>query len=1001
MANPTLLRLILLPLLPAALFAAAHGAEGLATPPPKTVDYKRTDALFYTRADVLHAAPGAVILDPSAFAQNGDTYTYAPRKQAPEVLYLETHSDWIEPITPPDMPASLNIAPDAMQIREPQGDVQAAMPNAPATFAPVTDGMTLPNGAVIKTGPNSTAAVLFGGVASARLMPGSEAAVQQTVAPQSRSAEIDLTAGGVFSKIGTQPGVSSEYQVHTPFGNAIAQAGDFAAVVTGESTDVWVAQGTVDLLQPDGRKFGSVAATGAGPLRRLRYPAYPPGVAGSSGASALMETDARTFTALLNFIPMANQKLAALHAKEAKGTPLTANEQAYLARIKQVPAVIMLRLVEPPAPPPAPIAVAPPAPPAPPAPLTVVLAANGSLHFKGAILGLEEFQTRLKALLAAQPDQALVLKASTKAPYGKFQAVVASIRSAPVKDFSIAQPEPQPPAPAPPPAPPVAATPPAPVPAPVIPVMPALPAAPAVPAVPAEPAIAAAPPANPVKPAGPPKPLTVLVHQDGTVGFQGKRSSLTEFRSKVKAMVKATPDRELVIKAGPKVNYDRVKAVLDICADAQVSHVTAPTPPSLSASPVVTAIPAKPAAPEPPPVVLRPSAAEGTPGLPEIPPLPAPANAPEAAPAANTAVNDAPVPAALTLDAAGNLTLDGAPITEDELKGKLAELAKTNPKNPLVLTKQPKVTRAQWQHYVALCHSMKLRLLVKNAPASAADAAPPEIASTPPVPRPAAGEGSPSPAPAIPAVPVDGNPAPHLAAMPMTEDPVPVEIELTPDGQISFLGETVTEDELRSRLDGVAKNNPTEPILVLKDEKVRHDQLEKVVTLCHEAKLKVRVKTVKSSDSSSAMAPHKAAAPAVAATGDAPSPERILPVEIGLATDGQTTLDGSKVGPDNLQLMLAAIAKANPRQPVVIVKEGDVAPDKLDAVVAVCRSVNLPLKVKEARLFSPPPPPVAADDSASEQNLPTPAVHMHPPLGALSTDAGAAPPAATATTTGP
>ena len=71
--------------------------------------------------------------------------------------------------------------------------------------------MALPNGAVVKTGADGTAAVLFGGVDSARLMPNSSAAVQQTVTAQSRSVEVDLTAGGVFSKVGTQVGVAGTY----------------------------------------------------------------------------------------------------------------------------------------------------------------------------------------------------------------------------------------------------------------------------------------------------------------------------------------------------------------------------------------------------------------------------------------------------------------------------------------------------------------------------------------------------------------------------------------------------------------------------------------------------------------------------------------------------------------------------------------------------------------------------------------------------------------------
>jgi len=263
------------------------------------------------------------------------------------------------------MPASLGVPPDEMQIREPQGDVQAALPSAPANFVPVTDGMTLPNGAVVKTGADGTAAVLFGGVDSARLMPNSEAAVQQTVTAQSRSAEVDLTSGGVFSKVGTQIGVKGDYSVHTPCAAAVAQGGDFVTLATHNRTDVWVAQGTVQLVPVPGSvsKNDLVATSdGISALKLIRFPQI-------SDPHLAMMADEETLTAILNFIPLANQKIKALRDKMANGVTLTANEQNYLNRIKSVPCLIKLAFVKPPASAPAPAVVATPiAPVAPPTP---------------------------------------------------------------------------------------------------------------------------------------------------------------------------------------------------------------------------------------------------------------------------------------------------------------------------------------------------------------------------------------------------------------------------------------------------------------------------------------------------------------------------------------------------------------------------------------------------------------------------------------------------------
>jgi len=1301
MAKPNLLRTLVLLLLALALCHAARGAEDLPTPgaASKSAQYKRADAKFYARGDVLKADPAAVILPPTAFAQNGEIYTYTPKKKAPHVIYAEVPNDWIEPITPPDMPASLNIAPDAMQVREPHGDVQVAMPSAPTTFSPAADGEPLPNGAVVKTGANSTAAILFGGVDSARLMPNSEAAVQQAVASTSRAAEVDLTVGGVFSKVGTQPGVQSDYQVHTPYGTALAAGGDFVTLLTNNRIDLWVAAGTVELLQPDGRKFGAATSDGKGPLKLIRYPAMNAGV---------IEADADSLSTILGFIPMANQKLAALHQKAAANVPLTSNEQAYLARIKQVPALIKLELIIPPpafitvqadgkvdfmsqtltadqlrgvltayapiaiqpevgvkadpgvsyadfqaviaackatpglkykvvgetptAPPPplaaqdvvvlangmvklngavmkideftaklkviigtapevtftvhaapkaryidltavidackgapvknltidlppvlwhtvvahldgtiefdgvtmnldqfsadlkAAVALFPDAPitlhsnpamdytkfkaiadacnaagakqvtiiqpapqPPPPPSLRALVLADGTVKFQDATLKLAEFTTKIKDALTAAPDAPVTIKAdpkanladvsaayeavkaagpknyhlllpaarelavtvhgdssilfhgmtvsadafaneikaavalypdapivihsNPKADYTKFQAVVDACHATSAKEVTVVQPAPQPPKP-------VAVTPPAsqtppptvPAPAPEKPAAPPQPLtvivhgdgsikfqgktlqideftakikeavaahpdlavilhsnpkmdyakfqavvdacknAPAkevdvVPPAPQPPAPAATPvatgsttPPAPAAPPAPAKPLTVYVHDDGTVGFQGKRGTLDEFKTKVAAMVTATPTRELIIKtAGAKVPYANVKAVLDACSDAHVAHVTAPEPPAAPAVPAVAAeTPSTNAAPAAP-----------------TPPAPAP-------------VNDKAIPAQIDLAADGSLKLDGMAITEDDLKAKLADIKASNPKNPLVMLKQPGVTRKQWMHFVDLAHSMGLKLLVKDGKAPAI----PPMAATPPALRPSAAEGGPTiqpppapePAPAAP-TPTPTTETPSTNAPPAitsAEESVPVEIELTSDGLIAFLGETVSDAELQKRLNNVARANVKEPVLIVKDEKVTHEQLQHVLDMCRAARLKFKVKVVKSSDTG-ALQPHATLPlalqppPSAGAPGDDMAAPKILPIEIGLGTKGRITFEGHSVSLDELKARLATVAQGNPSQPVVITRQPDVTDGSLDALVTVCQGVSPQLKisVKTAPAFLP------------------------------------------------
>jgi biopolymer transport protein ExbD len=432
-----LFRFILLLLMATATVRGIQAAEM----PTSQAEYKRSDMNFYWQTDVLKAYPSATILSEDNFNRKGDSYLYASYKKAPKAVYVKVVHDWIEPITPPDKPASMGIAPDAMQIREPHGDVEVALPSAPASFSPVTEGMALPNGSVVRTGANGTAAVLFGGVNSARLIPNSEAAVQQTVTPKSRSTEVDLTAGAVFSKVGKQEGVKEDYEVHTPFGVAAARGTDFVTAVMPARTDVWIAQGTVELDQPDGRKVGTVSSEGTGALKIIRYPLMP-------DSHQAMMADSETMTAAMNFIPLADQKIKALRDKMANGVSLTPTEQDYLKRIKEVPCLIKLALVEAAAlvsPPVAP-SEAPPAAaeaslsethlPTPLKPMNAVVRLDGKVNFQGVTLNPMEFESRLQALMKTSPDQPIVIKAGKKVGYEKLKPVFDACTNASVKNVS-------------------------------------------------------------------------------------------------------------------------------------------------------------------------------------------------------------------------------------------------------------------------------------------------------------------------------------------------------------------------------------------------------------------------------------------------------------------------------------------------------------------------------------------------------------------------------------
>ena len=331
--------------------------------PETQSEYRQADTNFYLRGDLYKADPGALILSNDAATNIGGSYLINTRPHPPQFLYLQQTQEWLEPITPPNMPASLNCPSDAMQVREPQGDVQVALPAAPASFHAVRSGMTIPDGAVVRTGDNSSVAVLFGGVDSVRLAPNTQAAVQMKVTAGVRDAEVDIRSGMVFSKVGQRVGEREAYAVHTPFGIASAHGTDYVTIILSRRVDVWVAQGTVELASPDGAKQTTVS-TGNEPLQVMRYPLAP------NDAAANMDS-AESLTALLNFIPMANQKLKALAERTRGGDHLTDKEKEYIGRIRKVVSLIKLETIngaapEIAAPTPAPIkpvvAVKPPKP---------------------------------------------------------------------------------------------------------------------------------------------------------------------------------------------------------------------------------------------------------------------------------------------------------------------------------------------------------------------------------------------------------------------------------------------------------------------------------------------------------------------------------------------------------------------------------------------------------------------------------------------------------------
>ncbi len=755
------------------LFALTLGCTAWAKTDAKEAEYKRSDADYYLKADVLKADPTAVIIAQGNYTQKGDSYFIVPKIKAPKEIYIQVLKDWVEPITPPDEPLSLGVAPDAMQIREPQGDVQVAYPSAPATFLPATNGLTIPNGSIIKTGANGTAAILFGGVDSARLIPNSQISVEQSVTADFRTTKLDLTSGAVFSKVGQRIGEKQDYTVHTPYGVAAARGTDFVTVALPTRTDVWVAQGTVQLTQPDGTVVGTVKSEGTGALKIIRFPVSP-------DANQALMASAQTMTTAFDFIPTVNLKLKALRDKVAAGTPLTDREQDYLKRIKEIPCLIKLALVE--TPPPAPVVVPPPAAPTPPpAPIDLDLRTDGKVDFQGATLTLAELKQKLADLAKTTPDQPIVVKPADKSESKTVKKIEALCHEAKFKnvtvDNSIAEKAAADKAAADKAAADKAAA------------DKAAAAKAAADKAAADKAAAdkaaadkaAAKKAAADKVAAEAKlpPIHLAVHADGKVDYQGASLSLDDLKPKLTDLANATPGQPVIVEKAEPLEKGSLHKVADLCKACKLTSVT------ISKAP----------APTPPP---------------------APAPTPTAPAVAAAPVNLTPIDIEVRAD--GKVDYQGATLTLDDLKSKLADLAKATPDQPVVVKRKEHLEKGQFRKAVDVVKASKLTKIK-------IDKTEPPAAAAPVVP--------PAPLPAAPA-------APSAPALPPAME-LPLNLQLRPDGKVDFDSATLTLHELKPKLEEIAKATPQREIIILGKEKVSSHQVKRVVALCTEARLKATV----------------------------------------------------------------------------------------------------------------------------------------------------------------
>jgi hypothetical protein len=132
-----------------------------------------------------------------------------------------------------------------MKLVELQGAVTVHTPGG--GFEEGADGLVIPSGSVVTTGPDSSVAVFMGGINSVRLLPDSEVAITHHLEGSVRYTMIDLHRGTAFSRIGRRDGETQHYEVHTPEGTAIAKGTEIADSYFNGHHYVFIVKGTVGL----------------------------------------------------------------------------------------------------------------------------------------------------------------------------------------------------------------------------------------------------------------------------------------------------------------------------------------------------------------------------------------------------------------------------------------------------------------------------------------------------------------------------------------------------------------------------------------------------------------------------------------------------------------------------------------------------------------------------------------------------------------------------------
>ncbi len=263
--------------------------------------------------DVRQQFPSEPILGSDFAVRDGDRFfvTPGPGLNGARAWFV-AEGGWLEPRLPHPAANANNVVLSIVQ----QG-VSISRDGAPT--APAAAGETIDSKTTIRAG-EGWAALTVGGVDTLHLLPGTEVSIEFEPSPSAPRTRVNLKSGGVFSRIKRRGDSPPDYKIVTPKGISGARGTDFVTLALPDRIEVWIAEGIVDVFDPDGNKVGEVAAEDDKALKVFRHPALP-------SQAEIFEANAAIMTAAINFIQQANIVSAGIAEKRQSRIALTPEEE--------------------------------------------------------------------------------------------------------------------------------------------------------------------------------------------------------------------------------------------------------------------------------------------------------------------------------------------------------------------------------------------------------------------------------------------------------------------------------------------------------------------------------------------------------------------------------------------------------------------------------------------------------------------------------------------------